>query len=40
LSSSMTLFDSVSPDTVFSEVLGKYFDNRRDEKTLAILAGM
>ena len=40
LSSSMTLFDHVSPDAVFSEVLGKYFDNRRDDKTLEILAGM
>src|SRR5947209_2409130 len=42
LSSSMTLFDMVSADrdSVFLHVLTKYFDGRRDEKTVAILAGL
>jgi uncharacterized protein (DUF1810 family) len=40
LCSSLTLFDYLSPGTMFSEVIGKYFDNRRDDKTLTILAGM
>jgi len=40
LCSSMTLFDYVSPQMAFSEVLGKYFDDRSDGKTLAILSRM
>ena len=37
LRSSMTLFDAVSPDDIFSDVLQKFFDGQRDEKTLAML---
>lgn len=39
LCSSMTLFDSVSPDDIFSRVLDKYFSSRRDPRTLKILEG-
>lgn len=39
LRSSMTLFDRVSPDDIFSRVLGKYFSSRRDPRTLKILEG-
>lgn len=39
LRSSMTLFDRVSPDDIFSRVLGKYFSFRRDPRTLKILEG-
>lgn len=38
LKSSMTLFELADgPDSVFSAVLAKYFDNQRDPKTLALL---
>lgn len=39
LQSSMTLFDIVSPDDIFSRVLDKYFSGRRDEVTVAISRG-
>ena len=35
--SSMTLFDVLSPDDVFGEVLDAFFDGERDERTLALL---
>lgn len=35
LKSSMTLFDAVCPDDIFSEVLGKYFRGERDKMTLS-----
>lgn len=38
LRSCMTLFDVVEPETVFDRVLMKFFDGKRDEKTLKILA--
>lgn len=34
----MTLFDIVKPESVFDKVLMKFFDGKRDEKTLKILA--
>lgn len=37
LLSSMTLFDAASPGDVFARVLRKYFDSRRDRKTLELL---
>lgn len=37
LKSSMTLFDAVCPDDIFSEVLGKYFRGERDKMTLSYL---
>lgn len=37
LRSSMTLFDLVCPDHIFSEVLKKYYGGRPDERTLEIL---
>lgn len=37
LRSSMTLFDRVSPDDIFSRVLDKYFSSHRDPRTLKIL---
>ena len=37
LRSSMTLFDEVSKDDIFKEVLDKFFDGKPDEKTLEIL---
>lgn len=38
LKSSMTLFELADgPDSVFSAVLTKYFDNQRDQKTLTLL---
>lgn len=37
LRSCMTLFDIVEPESVFDEVLLKFFDGKRDEKTLKIL---
>ncbi len=39
LRSSMTLFDRVFPDDIFSRVLDKYFSSRRDPRTLKILEG-
>lgn len=38
LRSCMTLFDVVEPESVFDKVLMKFFDGKRDEKTLKILA--
>lgn len=38
LRSCMTLFDIVEPESVFDEVLLKFFDGKRDQKTLKILA--
>lgn len=38
LRSCMTLFDFVEPESIFDKVLQKFFDGRRDEKTLKILA--
>ena len=35
--SSMTLFDAVEPDSVFSQVLDAFYEGSRDEKTLSIL---
>ena len=35
LKSSMTLFDAVCPDDIFSEVLDKYFRGERDKMTLS-----
>jgi uncharacterized protein (DUF1810 family) len=38
LRSSATLFASVSPaGSVFEQIIDKYFDGRRDEKTLHLL---
>lgn len=37
LRSSMTLFDAVSPDDVFSEVLAAFYDSKRDRHTLDII---
>lgn len=37
LKSSMTLFDKVSPDDIFGQVLDKYFGGTRDEMTLEML---
>lgn len=38
LRSCMTLFDAVEPKSVFNTVLMKFFDGKRDKKTLQILA--
>lgn len=40
LRSSMTLFDHISPGSIFSEVLTKYYAGSRDAKTLQILISM
>ena len=41
LQSSMTLFSFTSPEsTVFLNVLNKYFNNKKDQKTLDILKSM
>ena len=41
LNSSATLFALVSPDhSVFHQIIEKYFDGRRDEKTLALVRGV
>lgn len=37
LCSSMTLFDVVEPESIFDRVLRKFFNGKRDEKTLKIL---
>ena len=37
LKSSMTLFDYVSPDDIYKDVLDKYFNGELDDKTLEIL---
>lgn len=38
LKSSMTLFDFVSPNDVFAEVLDKFFDGKVDYRTLRIIS--
>ena len=38
LCSCMTLFDVVEPESVFDKVLMKFFDGKRDKKTLKLLA--
>ena len=38
LKSSMTLFDSVSPNDIFSKILEKYFQSRLDPLTQQLLA--
>lgn len=38
LCSCMTLFDTVGENKIFQKVLDKYYDGRRDEKTLEILS--
>ena len=35
--SSMTLFDELSPDDIFNEVLDTFFNGKRDERTLELL---
>lgn len=37
LRSCMTLFDVVEPDSIFTKVLEKFFQGRRDRRTLTIL---
>lgn len=37
LRSSMTLFDMVSPDDVFKQVLDVFFDGKRDDLTLEMI---
>ena len=37
LRSSMTLFDTVEPGSVFARVLDKYFNGQRDNRTIKIL---
>ncbi len=37
LKSSMTLFDLVSPDNIYSRILDKYFNGQRDNRTIYIL---
>ena len=37
LKSSATLFEAVSPDSVFARLLDKYFKGERDGRTLEIL---
>ena len=37
LKSSMTLFDSVSDETIFNEVLERYFNAERDSRTLEFI---
>lgn len=37
LRSSMTLFDMVSADDIFARVIDKYFDGRRDKRTINII---
>ena len=38
LKSSMTLFDYVSPDDIYKDVINKYFNGELDDKTLEIIA--
>jgi uncharacterized protein (DUF1810 family) len=33
----MTIFDSLSPDDVFAEVLELFFDGERDERVIEIV---
>lgn len=37
LRSCMTLFDNISPNDIFADVLDKYFDGHRDNKTNQLL---
>lgn len=37
LRSSMTLFDVVRPNGIFNKVLDKFFERKRDERTLELL---
>lgn len=37
LRSCMTLFDNISPNDIFADVLDKYFDGHRDNKTNTLL---
>lgn len=37
--SCMTLFDAVSPDDVFSQVLKTFYEDKRDAQTLALVGG-
>ena len=37
LKSSMTLFDIVSPNDIFAQVLDKYFNGQRDNRTINII---
>lgn len=37
LKSSMTLFDLISPNDIFGQVLDKFYDGKRDTKTMDIL---
>ncbi len=37
LCSSMTLFDAVAPDSIFSQVLEKFYSGNRDPRTLSII---
>lgn len=37
LCSSMTLFDAVSPNDIFARVIKKFFDGKRDNKTLYLI---
>ena len=37
LKSSMTLFDIVSDDEIFYDVLKKYYGGKKDERTIALL---
>lgn len=38
--SSMTLFDAVSNDPIFTDAIAKYYAGEKDEATLTTLAGM
>lgn len=37
LRSSMTLFDYISPNDVFAQVIDKYFDRQRDSKSIKLI---
>ena len=37
LKSSMTLFDAIQPNDIFSQVLDKYFNGKRDSKSIKLL---
>ena len=39
LCSCMTLFDAVSPDDVFRQVLKTFYEDKRDAQTLALVGG-
>ena len=40
LKSSMTLFDLASPDDIFARVLNKFFEGKRDVRTIKLINGM